>query len=87
MATPQAFIDTGELDELKKPLGERLWSLARKQPLGTAGALVVIIMTFAAMFADFLTPYDPVRQLPGGHAHPSERRVRHGHRRVRAATS
>ena len=60
MATPQAFIDTSELDELKKPLGDRLWSLCRKQPLGTAGALVVIVMAFSAAFAEFLTPYDPV---------------------------
>ena len=60
MSTPQTFIDAGELDALKKPLGERLWSLARKQPLGTAGALVVIVMAFAAAFADFLTPFDPV---------------------------
>ena len=60
MATPQAFIDTSGLDELKKPLGERLWILFRKQPLGTAGALVVIVMAFAATFADFLTPFNPV---------------------------
>ncbi|MCY4469567.1 MAG: hypothetical protein OXC08_12685, partial [Thiotrichales bacterium] len=60
MATPQAFIDTSELHELKKPLGERFWTLCRKQPLGIAGALVVVVMAFAAAFANFLTPYDPV---------------------------
>ena len=37
MATPHALIDTSELDELRKPLGVRLWSLVRRQPLGTAG--------------------------------------------------
>jgi len=59
VATPQAAVDTTELEELKRPLGARLWSLCRKQPLGTAGALVVIVMAFAATFANVLTPFDP----------------------------
>ena len=61
MATPQAFIDTSELDDLKRPLGQRLWTLARKQPLGTAGAFVVVLMVIAAATAGVLTPYDPER--------------------------
>ena len=61
MATPQAFIDTSELDDLKQPLGQRLWGLARKQPLGTAGAFVVVLMVIAAATAGILTPYDPER--------------------------
>ena len=61
MATPQAFIDTTELDDLKKPLGQRLWTLVRKQPLGTAGAFVVVVMVIAAATAGILTPYNPER--------------------------
>ena len=61
MATPQAFIDTGELDDLKRPLGQRLWTLVRKQPLGTAGAFVVVMMVIAAATAGIITPYDPER--------------------------
>ena len=61
MATPQALIDTGEIDDLPKPLGSRLLGLARKQPLGTAGALIVFLMTFAAATAGILTPFDPER--------------------------
>ena len=61
MATPQAFIDTTELDDLKKPLGQRLWTLVRKQPLGTAGAFVVVLMVIAAATAGILTPYNPER--------------------------
>jgi len=41
-------------------LGTRLLTLMRKQPLGTAGALIVLIMIFAAIFAPWLAPYDPV---------------------------
>ena len=61
MATPQAFVDTSEFDDLKQPLAGRLWGLARKQPLGTAGALVVILMTVAAATAGILTSFDPER--------------------------
>ncbi len=34
-------------------------SFTRKHPLGAAGAIIVIIMILAAIFADFLTAYDP----------------------------
>ena len=61
MATPQAFIDTTDLDDLKKPLVRRLWDLARRQPLGTAGAFVVVLMATAAATAGILTPFDPER--------------------------
>ncbi|MCY4221787.1 MAG: ABC transporter permease [Thiotrichales bacterium] len=61
MATPQALIDTTDLDEFRKPLGRRLWDLARKQPLGTAGAFVVVLMAVAAATAGIITPFDPER--------------------------
>jgi len=61
MATPQALIDTSDLDEFRKPLGRRLWDLARKQPLGTAGAFVVVLMAVAAATAGIITPFDPER--------------------------
>ncbi len=61
MATSQTFIDTTGLDELKKPLARRLWDLARRQPLGAAGAFVVVLMVFAAATAGILTPFDPER--------------------------
>ena len=34
--------------------------LIRRQPLGAAGALIVVIMIAAAVFADIIAPYDPV---------------------------
>ncbi len=33
--------------------------LIRRQPLGAAGLLIVLIMIFMAAFADFIAPYDP----------------------------
>jgi peptide/nickel transport system permease protein len=60
MATPQAVIDISELDQLKKPLRTRLAQVCRRQPLATAGALIVIIMVLAAVFANVISPYDPV---------------------------
>jgi peptide/nickel transport system permease protein len=33
----------------------------RRRPLGTAGALLIIVMVFAAAFANVIAPYDPVR--------------------------
>lgn len=34
--------------------------LMRRQPLGAAGALIVILMILMAVFADFIAPFDPV---------------------------
>jgi len=43
----------------KPSLGTRLLRLMRKQPLGTAGALIVLAMIFAATFAPWIVAYDP----------------------------
>ena len=43
----------------KPPITTRLWALTRKQPLAAAGAAVVLAMIIMAVFADFLTFYDP----------------------------
>ncbi len=34
--------------------------LIRRQPLGAAGALIVIVMILTAALADFIAPYDPI---------------------------
>jgi peptide/nickel transport system permease protein len=51
--------------ELEEPAKSQSWlisvlDLARRQPLGAAGAIIVIGMIFMAIFADFLAPFDPV---------------------------
>ena len=39
----------------------RFWrDFVRRRPLGTAGAVLIILMVFAAVFADWIAPYDPI---------------------------
>ncbi|MEE8266157.1 MAG: ABC transporter permease [Acidiferrobacterales bacterium] len=58
MSTPEIVVATEELAEHKSLLA-RVWDLCRRQPLGTFGALVVLLMIFLAVFANVLTAYDP----------------------------
>ena len=46
-------------DEVRKPWYVRFGELMRRQPLGTAGAFVVVLMVLATIFAEVLSPYDP----------------------------
>ena len=46
-------------DEIRKPWYVKLGDLMRRQPLGTAGAFVVILMVLATIFAEVISPYDP----------------------------
>jgi peptide/nickel transport system permease protein len=48
-----------------EPSGARRWwnavvKFTREKPLGAAGAGIVIVMILAAVFADFIAPYNPV---------------------------
>jgi len=51
-----------QLEELaeKPPLSKRLVEFCYRQPLGATGALVVLVMIFMAVFAPYLTRFDPV---------------------------
>ena len=44
----------------KKPWHVAALDLARRQPLGAAGAFIVIIMILMAASAEFIAPYDPI---------------------------
>jgi len=46
-------------EEARDPWYTQFWSLVCRQPLGAAGGLVVLIMLFATIFAEVLSPYDP----------------------------
>ena len=61
MAAPDIQIDS-RLEDLaeRPPLGVIAVDLIRRQPLGAAGLFVILAMIFMALFADFLTSYDPV---------------------------
>jgi peptide/nickel transport system permease protein len=51
-----------QLEDLRtRPgLGKRLGDFARKQPLGTAGAIVVLLYIVLAILAPWIVPFDPV---------------------------
>ena len=56
-----------EIEELleKKPWRAVAIDLARRMPLGAAGFAIVVVMIFMAVFADFLTSYDPTANAFG----------------------
>jgi peptide/nickel transport system permease protein len=45
----------------KRPISWVVLDMARRKPLGAAGAIIVIVMILMAIFADFVAPYDPVK--------------------------
>src|SRR3546814_18940564 len=76
MAVSEVQVETTAEEYLaKKSLLASAWDLARSKPLGTAGALLIFVMAFVAIFADVITVYDPVKnhfadmQLPPGAEH------------------
>jgi peptide/nickel transport system permease protein len=44
----------------KRPAWFIILDLMRRKPLGAAGAIIVLVMIFAAIFANVLSAYDPV---------------------------
>ena len=46
-------------EEFILPKKKTILRMLRKQPLGSAGFIVIIIMAFGALFADQVAPYDP----------------------------
>jgi peptide/nickel transport system permease protein len=60
MATVDVSADGG-LEELRETKGivQKTVEMVRKQPLGTIGFIVVLAMIVMAVFANYLTPYDP----------------------------
>ena len=57
MVTVNPVAAADEFEEKSWP--SQLIDMIRRQPLASAGGLVVLIMIFATIFADFLSPYDP----------------------------
>lgn len=46
-------------EEARDPWYVRFGGLMRRQPLGAAGAFIVILMVLATIFAEVISPYDP----------------------------
>ena len=60
-ATDASNFQDADLDTLldRRSGWERTKTLAKKNPLGTFGLVVVLLMLFMAIFADVITTYDP----------------------------
>lgn len=62
MTTTTESAIEAKIEELESK--DTLWTviakMARKQPVGVAGLAVVVLMIIAAIFAPYLTPYDPI---------------------------
>ncbi len=61
MTTVSEIQVEADFEELstKKSFGQIFLDMSRNQPLGVAGGLVVVVMIFMAVFADFITVYPP----------------------------
>ena len=59
MAIAEAATEYVVPEEARDPWHVRFGGLMRRQPLGTAGAFIVILMVLATIFAELISPYDP----------------------------
>ena len=58
MAVARSTFVTEEVFE-RPPIRTRLWAVVRAQPLGIAGAFIVLVMVAAALFAPYIASHDP----------------------------
>ena len=59
MSTPEIYVDSAGLVEARKSWLGKTWDLCKRQPLGAAGAMVVIAMIVMSVFAEYISPYNP----------------------------
>ena len=61
MAVSEVQVEAA-IEEIAKrtPLPSAVLGLIRRQPLGAAGAFIVIIMILMAALANFIAPFDPI---------------------------
>src|SRR3546814_11215189 len=62
MSISEAQVAASQVEErrTKKPWYVTTATLARRQPVGTLGAGMILFMVLTAAFADVLPPYNPV---------------------------
>src|SRR5919198_214645 len=58
IATPQPYTVPVVRSSTSHRIWAATWKFVRTKPLGAAGAAIILVMTFAAIFANFIAPYD-----------------------------
>jgi hypothetical protein len=58
IATPQPYPVAVTHNSTSHRIWVATWKFVRTKPLGAAGIAVILVMAFAAVFADFIAPYD-----------------------------
>jgi peptide/nickel transport system permease protein len=48
-----------DFSEIRRSLWQRVWLFCRRQPLGTFGLVIVVVMAVAGLCADWIAPYSP----------------------------
>ena len=51
--------------------GNRFWRVLLRSPAGVIGLLIVLTLLIAALFADWIAPFDPLRMVFGKSRLPS----------------
>jgi len=65
MATVTArALPVEETPESTVSRGRALWTTLKRKPLGAASALLIAVLVLTAIFADVLSPYDPLETHP-----------------------
>lgn len=59
VSSSQLLVEQEEFVENQGLTWARFWKLVKRQPLGATGGVIVILMILIAIFADFLSPYEP----------------------------
>ena len=59
VSSDQLRVEQEDFAENQGLTWSHFWKLVRQQPLGAIGGAIVILMIFTAIFANFLSPYDP----------------------------
>ncbi len=75
IATAGGSVSTSQT-AVKRSRAQALWGVMKRKPLGAASASIILLIVFAAIFANVLAPYDPlfthpeIRLAPPSWQHP-----------------
>src|SRR6185437_12190718 len=56
---PTTAADVREMPEIRRSLGRSVLRFLRREPVGTLGILIVLVIAFAGLTADWIAPYNP----------------------------